>query len=98
MGYTTGELRAMDFVQLGNLMVFTAESFPPFYIRKEEDDRGNTIFVYYRNAIDMIVNGDRDNENLSFHKAIRTLPASMAPSSGYYLPHLSHTEICFQAG
>jgi len=69
-GLTKEELLSMDYAQLGNVIVFCGESFPPFVIRKEGDE-----FVYYRNFMDMLVNGDQsENKQKSLEKAIKTLP------------------------
>ena len=47
------ELASMTYCQIGDLIVFVNETFPPFAIRKE----GNN-FIYYRNLMDMLLNGD----------------------------------------
>lgn len=70
-GFTADELRSFDYTQIENIMVFCSESFPPFYIRKEE--RG---FVYYRNAMDIIRNGNKEDDTGDLKKSIRTLPFS----------------------
>lgn len=71
VGYSQAELEAMDYDQLENVLIFTGKTFAPFYIRKEDDD-----FIFYRCAVDMVVNGDEENSEGSFKKAIRTLPFS----------------------
>ena len=93
-GFTADELKEMDFVQLENLMVFVAESFPPFYIRREEDEDGDAVFVYYRSGVDLIANGDDDSSDESFHKAIRSLPFSFY---GYRLHIDRATEVSRQS-
>ena len=70
-GYGKDELKGMDYDQVGNVMIFTSDSFPPFYIRKEEDD-----FIYYRNGIDLVASGDNQISQGSLNKAARTLPYS----------------------
>ena len=69
-GLSTNELLSMDYTQLGSIIVFCGESFPPFVIRKEESG-----FVYYRNFMDMLFNGNEAEENnITLNKVIKTLP------------------------
>ena len=55
--FSENELAAMTYCQIGNVITFVSETFPPFYIRKE----GNN-FVYYRNVLDMSLQGDRETD------------------------------------
>ena len=68
-GYGDEELASMDYAQIGNLIVFVNDSFPPFYIRREGEE-----FVFYRNGIDLVINGD--GERLVEESALYTLPFS----------------------
>ena len=55
--FDEGELASSSYTQIGNILIIVNESHPPFAIRKE----GNN-FVYYRNIMDMVLNGDKEEE------------------------------------
>ena len=57
ISWRANELDAMTYCQIGNVMVFVNEAFPPFVIRKEGNE-----FVFYRNFMDMLLNGDNEEE------------------------------------
>ena len=54
--FAEGELANMTSCQIGNVMVFSNSSGPPFWIRREGD-----TFVYYRSVLDMLLNGNQSN-------------------------------------